>query len=179
MSNHHLKADSQMLQPRPLAELNNLTSVWTRHREVAAARVAQLEQAIGRALLNGNGEQVKTELAEQRARVGECDLVLMEVARQMPAAKAAELRSRAKTVQAEERRLRAELEALRAEISPLLAELKRLNGCEYVPARPGLRGEGLAWTAELERAVMNAGDKAADLLSQAETMEKQLNLEVA
>lgn len=154
-----------------LAELEIEKTRWTHRQNQAAADIAQLEGETFRAMVAGNQAAHRAALNEARAQANEAGLVLAEIARQLPQARAVDLRKQAAALRAEVEADRAELERIRAELEKHLEAIQAIEGVRYVRPPLGRMGSGETNTNRIERRIASNERKADDLEAQALVIE--------
>lgn len=162
MANAHTPANGE-LKPLSLEELQFSRQEWQLRRKAAAATVAELEAEAGLALLRGD-TSARQALAEARARLNECDLVLAEIENQQPEAQAHERLNRAAELRRQAKELIEQAQELDAKVKPLLDEIERLQGVRYVAPAVGQFSGRYPKSDELRR-------RADTMIIQAENLE--------
>lgn len=154
-----------------LAELEIEQTRWQHRLKTAQADVTRLEAETFKAMIAGRPQAHRASLNEARAQANEAGLVLAEIARQLPLARAVDYRNQAAALRAEVEADKAELERLRAEIETHLKAIEVVEGVRYERPNLGWMGSGETNTNRIERRISAGEMKAIDLETRAVEIE--------
>lgn len=154
-----------------LAELETEKIRWQHRLKTAQADVTRLEAETFKAMAAGSLEAHRAALNEARAQANEAGLILAEIDRQLPLARAADYRKQAAALRAEVEADKAKLARLRAEIETHLKAIEKLEAVFYVRPTMGRMGSGETNSARIERRIASKIFKMEDLEAQAMVIE--------
>jgi hypothetical protein len=163
---------SAALQPLSLDDLQTAQRLWQHRLAERQAELARLEAEAGRLVLMGQAESYRQKLADAKAGVNECRLVLAEIAQQLPLGQAAELRRQAAAELAEMERLKTEILRIETALQSLLEQVEALQGVKYAPPATNFRGAGQTNTARMHQRILALETSAENKLFRAQQLEQ-------